>query len=102
MNHERLVGTAHVARLCPVMVSRRCAGRRAVKDFNRDLIGVGTGSVAAGFIGALAVDASPPNTAIATASGARTQRTKQHGRSRRADRGGGVRPPRSPMYHWRR
>ena len=50
-------------------------GGRAAKDFNRDLIGVGAGSVAAGFIGALAVDASPPNTAIVTASGARTQLT---------------------------
>ena len=44
-------------------------------DFNRDLIGVGAGSVAAGLIGAFAVDASPPNTAIATASGARSQLT---------------------------
>jgi MFS superfamily sulfate permease-like transporter len=37
------------------------------------LIGVGAGSVAAGLIGAFAVDASPPNTAITTASGARSQ-----------------------------
>ena len=42
-------------------------------DFNRDLIAVGAGSVAAGLIGTLAVDASPPNTAIATASGTRSQ-----------------------------
>jgi high affinity sulfate transporter 1 len=42
-------------------------------DFNRDLIAVGAGSVAAGLIGAFAVDASPPNTAIVTASGARSQ-----------------------------
>lgn len=44
-------------------------------DFNRDLIGVGAGSVVAGFIGVLAVDASPPNTAIVAASGARSQLT---------------------------
>lgn len=34
---------------------------------------VGAGSVAAGLMGTLAVDASPPNTAIATASGTRSQ-----------------------------
>jgi SulP family sulfate permease len=45
----------------------------APTDFNRDLIGVGAGSVVAGLIGAFAVDASPPNTAIATASGSRSQ-----------------------------
>jgi high affinity sulfate transporter 1 len=46
---------------------------RTQGDFNRDLIGVGAGSVAAGLIGAFPVDASPPNTAIATASGTRSQ-----------------------------
>ncbi|MHB1534679.1 MAG: SulP family inorganic anion transporter [Acidimicrobiales bacterium] len=51
------------------------AGGPATNNFNRDLIGVGAGSVAAGFIGTFAVDASPPNTAIATASGARSQLT---------------------------
>jgi len=45
----------------------------APTDFNRDLIGVGAGSVVAGLAGAFAVDASPPNTAIATASGSRSQ-----------------------------
>ncbi len=44
-------------------------------DFNRDLIAVGAGSVAAGLIGTFAVDASPPNTAIAAASGTRSQLT---------------------------
>jgi SulP family sulfate permease len=43
------------------------------RDFNRDLIGVGAGSVAAGLIGVLPVDASPPNTAIVTASEGRSQ-----------------------------
>ncbi len=51
------------------------AGAPAANAFNRDLIGVGAGSLAAGLIGALAVDASPPNTAIATASGSRSQLT---------------------------
>jgi MFS superfamily sulfate permease-like transporter len=44
-------------------------------EFNRDLISVGAGSVAAGLIGTMAVDASPPNTAIVTASGGRSQLT---------------------------
>jgi MFS superfamily sulfate permease-like transporter len=46
-----------------------------LRDFNRDLIGVGGGSIGAGFVGALAVDASPPNTAITAASGSRSQIT---------------------------
>ena len=54
---------------------RRAPRSPAATDFNRDLIGVGAGSVAAGLIGAFAVDASPPNTAIVTASGARSQLT---------------------------
>ncbi len=45
----------------------------ALDDFNRELLAVGGGSVAAGFLGTLAVDTSPPNTAITHASGARTQ-----------------------------
>jgi sulfate permease, SulP family len=44
-------------------------------NFNRDLAAIGAGSVAAGLIGVLAVDASPPNTAIVAASGARSQLT---------------------------
>ena len=51
----------------------KASGAAAPTDFNRDLIGVGAGSVVAGLIGAFAVDASPPNTAIATASGTRSQ-----------------------------
>jgi len=51
------------------------AGAPAGNDFNRDLIGIGAGSIAAGFVGSLAVDASPPNTLIATASGSRSQLT---------------------------
>jgi SulP family sulfate permease len=49
------------------------SGAPAANDFNRDLIGVGAGSVLAGLFGVFAVDASPPNTAIVTASGGRTQ-----------------------------
>jgi high affinity sulfate transporter 1 len=51
------------------------AGAPAANDFNQDLIAVGAGSVAAGLIGAFAVDASPPNTAIVSASGGRSQLT---------------------------
>jgi SulP family sulfate permease len=50
-------------------------GGPATDDFNQDLIGVGAGSVAAALIGGFAVDASPPNTAIVGASGARSQLT---------------------------
>src|SRR6202030_2136070 len=50
-------------------------GAPATDDFNQDLVGVGAGSVAAGLIGSFAVDASPPNTAIVAASGARSQLT---------------------------
>ena len=45
------------------------AGGPASDNFNRDVIGVGAGSVAAGIIGAFAVDVSPPNSAIVHASG---------------------------------
>ena len=48
-------------------------GAPAASDVNRDLIGIGAGSIAAGLIGVFPVDASPPNTAIATASGTRSQ-----------------------------
>jgi SulP family sulfate permease len=51
------------------------AGAPASNRFNRDLMAVGAGSLAAGLIGTVAVDASPPNTAIATASGSRSQLT---------------------------
>jgi high affinity sulfate transporter 1 len=49
------------------------AGAPAANDFNRDLVGVGAGSIAAGLLGAFAVDASPPNTAIMATSGSRSQ-----------------------------
>ncbi|MGH3833723.1 MAG: SulP family inorganic anion transporter, partial [Pseudonocardiaceae bacterium] len=56
-------------------VRASAAGAAATEDFNRNLIGVGAGGIAAGLIGGFAVDASPPNTAIITASGARSQLT---------------------------
>jgi SulP family sulfate permease len=49
------------------------AGESAANDFNRDLIGIGAGSVVAGLAGTLAVDTSPPNSAIAAAAGSRSQ-----------------------------
>ncbi len=75
---RRLPGLAlTVAFLCVAQTSatvRRCsAGVPATGTINRDLVGIGAGSVAAGLIGAFPVDASPPNTAIATASGTRSQ-----------------------------
>jgi SulP family sulfate permease len=51
------------------------AGAPATDDFNRDLIAVGAGSLAAGLFGTLAVDASPPNTTIVMSSGGRSQVT---------------------------
>lgn len=50
-------------------------GTPVPEDFNRDLIGVGAGNIGAGLIGVFAVDASPPNSAIAQSSGARSQLT---------------------------
>src|SRR5215469_4276180 len=42
-------------------------------DVDRDFIGVGAGSVVAGLVGAFAVNASPPRTAIVAESGGRSQ-----------------------------
>lgn len=42
-------------------------------DFADDLIGIGTGSLLAGFAGSFAVDASPPRTSIVTDAGGRSQ-----------------------------
>ena len=61
--------------LTAATVRASSAKASATIDFNRDLVGIGAGSIAAGLIGAFAVDASPPNTAIVTASGARSQLT---------------------------
>jgi sulfate permease, SulP family len=69
----RSTATTRVPRATPAAAAAPVPS--LMRDFNRDLIGVGAGSVAAGLIGALAVDASPPNTAITTASGGRSQLT---------------------------
>jgi sulfate permease, SulP family len=42
-------------------------------DVNRDFIGVGTGSILAGVIGAFPVNASPPRTAVVSETGGRSQ-----------------------------
>ncbi len=42
-------------------------------DVGRDFVGVGAGSVLAGFMGAFAVNASPPRTALVAQSGGRSQ-----------------------------
>jgi sulfate permease, SulP family len=47
-------------------------GRYAV-DVGRDLLGVGAGSILAGFAGAFPVDASPPRTGAVASAGGRTQ-----------------------------
>lgn len=77
---RRLPGTVlTVAFVCiaqtAATVRAPSSGTPTADDFNHDLIAVGAGSVAAGLIGAFAVDASPPNTAIVAASGARSQLT---------------------------
>jgi high affinity sulfate transporter 1 len=77
---RRLLGPVlTVAFLCiaqtAAIVRRSGAAAPAPNDFNRDLMGIGAGSIAAGLIGTFAVDASPPNTAISTASGGRSQLT---------------------------
>lgn len=63
-----------------VVISQTAATTRAFADrggypvdLNRDFLGVGAGSIAAGLIGAFPVDASPPRTAAAAASGGRSQ-----------------------------
>jgi sulfate permease, SulP family len=44
-------------------------------DVDRDFVGVGTGSILSGLIGAFPVNASPPRTAIVSDSGGRSQLT---------------------------
>lgn len=63
-----------------VVISQTAATTRAFADrggypvdLNRDFLGVGAGSVAAGIIGAFPVDASPPRTAAAATAGGRSQ-----------------------------
>lgn len=51
------------------------AGAPAAGDFDRDLVGLGVGSVVAGISGSFAVDASPPRSAVVQAAGGRSQLT---------------------------
>lgn len=54
--------------------TRSFAGTGAVgSDVNRDFVGVGAGSILAGFFGAFPVNASPPRTAIVVETGGRSQ-----------------------------
>jgi sulfate permease, SulP family len=77
---RRLLGPVlTVAFLCiaqtAAIVRRSRPEQHRSNDFNRDLLGIGAGSIAAGLVGGFAVDASPPNTAITTASGSKSQLT---------------------------
>jgi sulfate permease, SulP family len=63
-----------------VVVTQSAATTRAFADqgnykvdVDRDMLGVGAGSVLAGFAGAFPVDASPPRTAAVATAGGRTQ-----------------------------
>lgn len=54
-------------------VSRGFAEADAPPDVDRDFLGLGAGSLLAGLFGAFPVNASPPRTAIAAETGARSQ-----------------------------
>lgn len=60
-----------------VVVSQTAATTRAFPDervdVNRDFVGVGASSLAAGLVGAFPANASPPRTAAVAAAGGRTQ-----------------------------
>ncbi len=63
-----------------VVISQSAATTRAFSDrggysadLNRDFVGVGAGSVAAGLVGAFPVNASPPRTAAVAAASGKTQ-----------------------------
>jgi sulfate permease, SulP family len=73
---RHLIGPALIiAFLCVVQTAAttRSLPRQARGDFNRDLAGVGAGSVVAGFAGSFAVDSSPPRTEVVTTAGGRSQ-----------------------------
>jgi SulP family sulfate permease len=77
---RRLIGTAlTVAFVCVAQTAATVratrSGTRSLEDFNRDLVALGAGSVAAGLIGSFAVDASPPRSEVVAASGGRSQLT---------------------------
>lgn len=75
---RRLIGPAStIAFICVAQTTATAraagGGGRATADFNRDLVALGAGSLAAGLIGSFAVDASPPRTELVGASGGRSQ-----------------------------
>jgi len=75
---RRLVGTAlTVAFVCVAQTAATVRsspeGVPKAEDFNRDLVALGAGSLAAGMAGSFAVDASPPRSAVLAAAGGRTQ-----------------------------
>jgi sulfate permease, SulP family len=77
---RHLIGPAMtVAFVCVVQTSATVRASseadETAREFNRDLLGVGAGSVVAGLSGSFAVDASPPRTEIVTMSGGRSQLT---------------------------
>lgn len=74
----RLVGTVlTVSFLCIVQTSATAragdAKPHTTSGFNRDLLAVGVGNLAAGLTGSFAVNASPPRSAVVEAAGGRSQ-----------------------------
>ena len=75
---SRLVQLALVVAMVCIMQTAAVAGAfpsddDEPDDVSRDFAGVGAGSILAGLMGAFAVDASPPSTAIVRESGGRSQ-----------------------------
>ena len=75
---RRLIGPAlTVAFLCIVQtaatVRAASKGTPTPDDFDRDLVALGAGSLASGFIGSFAVNSSPPRTEVVSSSGGRSQ-----------------------------
>lgn len=71
------VTAATVAFVCVVQTAATArslgSDQKATQTLNRDLIGLGAGSVLAGCVGAFPVDSSPPRSAVVQASGGRSQ-----------------------------
>ncbi len=75
-NALKLVGLAFVVAV--VVMVQTAATARSFSDavepnVNRDFVGLGVGSLVAGLLGALPVNASPPRTAIVVQTGGRSQ-----------------------------
>ncbi|HEU5002119.1 MAG TPA: SulP family inorganic anion transporter [Actinomycetota bacterium] len=71
------VTAATVAFVCVVQTAATArslgSDQKATHTLNRDLIGLGAGSLLAGCVGAFPVDSSPPRSAVVEASGGRSQ-----------------------------